>query len=210
MTANIVSQNVALCRLLSLELSRFGISATVSEHPLSHCNLCLMDAFACRTVPPSHHTALLLLGTAPRELIERAFAHLPLPLPLSDLRRAVTEYLTGSAVARKAETSAPPTARKESEPRLVIHRSNRTATVGDNGPIPLSEIEYKLLCRLEEFGQKPLSHGDVKDILGEATSNKLNVYICFLRRKLETGHLRLIHTVRGQGYTLIPQERKKQ
>lgn len=210
MKVNIVSRNPSLCRLLSLELSRFGLIPTVSEVPLEKFGLCLIDALTCRDLPPSEHTVLFLFGEPSDNKSERrARVRLPLPFPLAELRRAITEYLTDKNSMPQTSSPPSPTAEEPREDQLVIHHPSQSATVGNGTPVPLSEIEYKLLCRLQEFGSKPLSHEHVKDILGEATSNKLNVYICFLRRKLETGNLRLIHTVRGQGYTLIPQERKK-
>ena len=39
-------------------------------------------------------------------------------------------------------------------------------------------------------------------ILGNTESNKYNVYICYLRKKLEQGSIRLIRTIRGGGYLL--------
>ena len=42
-----------------------------------------------------------------------------------------------------------------------------------------------------------------KTLQGRGESNKLEVYLCFLRRKLERPRgLRLITTVRGKGYRL--------
>jgi len=53
---------------------------------------------------------------------------------------------------------------------------------------------------LEASGE-PVSRERIAEGIGESSANKVDVYICYLRRKLEqvTG-LRVIRTVRGKGY----------
>ncbi|MFJ3304397.1 response regulator transcription factor [Streptomyces sp. NPDC086549] len=74
-------------------------------------------------------------------------------------------------------------------------------------PLDLTKTEYSLLEYLLRNPAKVLSRGQImKDVWGfdyEPTSNTLDVYVMYLRRKLESrGEPRLIHTVRGLGYTL--------
>jgi two-component system response regulator MprA len=73
--------------------------------------------------------------------------------------------------------------------------------------IPLSRTEYQLLELLLANPKRVLS----RDVIFEKVwgydfgpdSNSLDVYIGYLRRKLETnGEKRLIHTVRGVGYVM--------
>ena len=48
----------------------------------------------------------------------------------------------------------------------------------------------------------------VYDARSDSTSNVVDVYISYLRKKVEReGHLRLIHTRRGEGYMLSAKER---
>ena len=48
------------------------------------------------------------------------------------------------------------------------------------------------------------SKEELLSCIGESAANKLEVYICYLRRKTETGDgYRLIRTVRGKGYCII-------
>lgn len=59
-------------------------------------------------------------------------------------------------------------------------------------------------CLLEHRGES-VSRDEISTVIGESSANKTEVYICFLRRKLEeTFGDRIIKTVRGKGYT-IPQ-----
>ncbi|MBT2585202.1 response regulator transcription factor [Arthrobacter sp. ISL-95] len=73
--------------------------------------------------------------------------------------------------------------------------------------IDLSSTEYALLCVLAENPEQTLSRAQISDsVWGYAmtpASNSLEVYVSYLRRKLEAeGEPRLIQTVRGVGYRL--------
>lgn len=73
--------------------------------------------------------------------------------------------------------------------------------------IDLSSTEYALLCVLAENPEQALTRSQISDaVWGYAmtpASNSLEVYVSYLRRKLEAeGEPRLIQTVRGVGYRL--------
>ncbi|MDH6218556.1 response regulator transcription factor [Streptomyces pseudovenezuelae] len=84
----------------------------------------------------------------------------------------------------------------------------RTRTVTRDGrPLGLTKTEYLLLEYLMRHPARVLSRSQIlKDVWGfdfEPTSNTLDVYVMYLRRKLESrGEPRLIQTVRGLGYSL--------
>jgi len=89
---------------------------------------------------------------------------------------------------------------------LELDRDAMTARRGARD-IPLTRTEYQLLELLLANPKRVLS----RDVIFEKVwgydfgpdSNSLDVYIGYLRRKLETdGEKRLIHTVRGVGYVL--------
>ncbi len=76
-------------------------------------------------------------------------------------------------------------------------------------PITLTRTEYELLAVLAAHPRQVLSRAQLlRDVWGfdfDPTSNTLEVYIGYLRRKTEEGGLpRLIHTVRGVGYVIRP------
>ncbi|WP_327696496.1 response regulator transcription factor [Streptomyces sp. NBC_00459] len=82
----------------------------------------------------------------------------------------------------------------------------RTVTRADRR-LDLTKTEFNLLEYLLRRPDKVLGRVQIlKDVWGfdfEPTSNTLDVYVMYLRRKLESrGEPRLIHTVRGMGYTL--------
>ena len=76
-------------------------------------------------------------------------------------------------------------------------------------PITLTRTEYELLAVLAAHPRQVLSRAQLlREVWGfdfDPTSNTLEVYIGYLRRKTEDGGLpRLIHTVRGVGYVIRP------
>jgi two-component system response regulator MprA len=89
---------------------------------------------------------------------------------------------------------------------VAMDRPTRTVTRADR-PLVLTRTEYALLEYLLLHPARVLSRAQIlKEVWGfdfEPTSNTLDVYVMYLRRKLESrGEPRLIHTVRGLGYTL--------
>ncbi|MGW1211315.1 response regulator transcription factor [Streptomyces sp. NPDC002499] len=89
---------------------------------------------------------------------------------------------------------------------VAMDLRTRTVTRGER-PLGLTKTEYLLLEYLMRHPAKVLSRAQIlKDVWGfdfEPTSNTLDVYVMYLRRKLESrGEPRLIQTVRGLGYSL--------
>jgi two-component system response regulator MprA len=89
---------------------------------------------------------------------------------------------------------------------VAIDLRSRTVTRGGR-PLDLTRTEYGLLEYLMRHPAKVLSRAQIlKEVWGfdfEPASNTLDVYVMYLRRKLESrGEPRLIQTVRGLGYTL--------
>ena len=74
-------------------------------------------------------------------------------------------------------------------------------------PIELTAKEYRLLVYLMQHAGRVLTRGQiVEQVWGydaSATSNVVEIYICYLRDKIDRGFPRpLIRTVRGSGYML--------
>ena len=68
----------------------------------------------------------------------------------------------------------------------------------------LSDHEIKLLGRLCESSGESVSREELNRLLGADSGNIADVYICRLRRKLESGDgKRVIFTVRSAGYKII-------
>jgi two-component system, OmpR family, response regulator MprA len=89
---------------------------------------------------------------------------------------------------------------------LTLDTTARRVLRGDN-VIALTRIEFDLLEMLLRNAERVLSYEAIKDhVWGFAeapASNALQVFVAFLRRKLEDGgRPRLVHNVRGVGYVL--------
>jgi two-component system, OmpR family, response regulator MprA len=89
---------------------------------------------------------------------------------------------------------------------LTVDLTARTVTRA-GAPLTLTRIEFALLELLLRNAEQVLSYDVILDRVwgyGEApASNALQVFVGFLRRKLEeNGSRRLVHNVRGIGYVL--------
>lgn len=107
------------------------------------------------------------------------------------------------AMMRRRYEKADPVIRVDD---LEMNTSTRTVCRGDR-PIDLTAREYALLELLAMRAGEVVSRTDIWEHLYEfhssAESNVVDVYIGYLRRKLEPpDQPRLIHTRRGQGYML--------
>jgi two-component system, OmpR family, response regulator MprA len=89
---------------------------------------------------------------------------------------------------------------------LTLDGAARRVTRGGQ-PVELTRTEFDLLETLLEHAGQVLTRGQLFErVWGcdlDGTSNTLDVYIGYLRRKLEAGGAaRLLHTVRGVGFVL--------
>jgi two-component system response regulator MprA len=163
---------------------------------------------ACRRLRASGDTTPVLLLTARDGVGDRvagldagADDYLVKPFALEELLARLRALLRRSQVGGQlgaadlltfADLSLDPATRE-------VHRGSR--------PIQLTRTEFALLEAFLTNPRQVLSRGQLFDqVWGYdfgATSNSLDVYIGYLRRKLEAdGETRLVHTVRGVGYVL--------
>jgi two-component system response regulator MprA len=80
----------------------------------------------------------------------------------------------------------------------------------DGAPLPLTQLEFDLLCHFLRSPRRVYGRQQLLDAVWAggtaATSNVVDVYVGYLRAKLEAGGApRLLHTVRGVGYALREQ-----
>jgi two-component system response regulator MprA len=88
---------------------------------------------------------------------------------------------------------------------LVLERASREAWRGTR-PIVLTATEFELLEHFMRHPRQVLTREQLLDAVwhGEPESdNVVAVYIGYVRQKLEAaGETRLLHTIRGAGYSL--------
>lgn len=69
--------------------------------------------------------------------------------------------------------------------------------------IPLSPNESRILDLLLSRLGSAVSRDEIAEVIGDSNSNKADVYVCYLRRKLEgASGVRLIKAVRNVGYMI--------
>ncbi len=124
------------------------------------------------------------------------------PFELDELLARVRALLRRSALAAPAPGSDSVLAFGD----LRMDTTTREVTRGDRA-LDLTRTEYLLLELFLTHPRQVLTREQIlSEVWGfdfEPSSNSLDVYVMYLRRKTEgTGEPRLIHTVRGVGYVL--------
>ena len=169
----------------------------------------VMDGLTvCRVLRSEKNRLPILMLTARTETSDRvagldagADDYLPKPFALEELLARLRALLRRT---RTDESEAKPEALRVAD--LRIDPAARRAWRGDD-ELDLSKTEFDLLELLVRNQGIVLDHSVIYErIWGYdfgPDSKNLAVYIGYLRRKIDTGDLpRLIHTVRGVGYTV--------
>src|SRR5665647_2737411 len=80
----------------------------------------------------------------------------------------------------------------------------------DGQEIRLTATEFELLRYFMRNPKRVLSKAQILDRVWhydfEGQANIVELYVSYLRRKIDTGRLPMIHTLRGVGYMLKPAE----
>lgn len=173
-----------LSRTVELELSELCERVLLIDDPekIPPCELLIIDLDHARV--PQHAAAARRIGYARREHAV-AFPFLCRPFRMSALRALVTD----------AAAEAP----------LRPSADYRTVTVGSE-TVLLSEREALLFRLLYEAGGEPVSRSVLAEAVfphADAPEDSVNVYIHYLRKKLERNKRRLIRAHRGGGYSLF-------
>jgi two-component system response regulator TrcR len=92
---------------------------------------------------------------------------------------------------------------------LVLDDASREV-LRDGVPVSLSATEFELLRYLMRNPRRALSRAEILDRVWNygygGRSSIVDLYISYLRKKIDTGRSPIIHTVRGVGYMLRPGE----
>ena len=90
---------------------------------------------------------------------------------------------------------------------LVMNLDTHEVTRGGD-EIPLTATQYQLLQYLMENPQRVLSKAQILEAVWNydfgGQANIVELYISYLRKRIDVGRAPMIHTVRGAGYVLKP------
>ncbi len=157
----------------------------------------------CRRLRRADNTIPILMLTARREVSDRvagldagADDYLPKPFALDELLARLR------ALLRRVPSADGPLAYADVVVDPHAHRATR-----DGSRLELTRTEFALLELFLRAPERALTRSEILvEVWGYdfgPTSNSLEVYVGYLRRKLEeSSRPRLIHTVRGIGYIL--------
>ncbi len=91
---------------------------------------------------------------------------------------------------------------QEKKAYLRVDHASKKAIWGNDG-ISLTDSEYRVLSLLCEKRGETVKRSEISELLGSLDGNICDVYICMLRRKIDNKlGVKLIYTVRGEGYVL--------
>lgn len=108
------------------------------------------------------------------------------------------------AILRRSQGSAPVSARLEFADLELDEDSHEVWKNGN--PVALSPTEFDLLRYLMANAGRVLSKAQILDHVWSydfgGDAGVVESYVSYLRRKVDTGDVKLLHTVRGVGYAL--------
>ena len=178
------------------------------EHAYGACLLDVMlpkrDGWSvCTELRASRNPVPILMLTARDAVTDRVHGfdlgaddYLPKPFDFQELLARVRSLIRRDRMHR---------ARVIKVADLEIDTSQHRVTRA-GAPIGLSHREYDLLEALAAHESRVLTREAIQERIWmdeESSSNTVDVYIGLLRKKIDAGHaIKLIHTVRGVGYTL--------
>ena len=199
----IVSKRVALSRFFELEAERFGIEVTVYDKAgadLSDFDMCILDTEALRRMPSLLPKRVLLISDEDGfDVSDSDVMRIGYPASIKDIDRIYARLAFGEQSRENDKTPEEPV--KE---RIYFYRELGNTVRYKDRNVQLSDHEIKLLGRLCESVGEPVSREELNRLLGADGGNIADVYICRLRRKLESGDgKRVIFTVRSAGYKII-------
>ncbi|CCB75268.1 two-component response regulator [YkoH] [Streptantibioticus cattleyicolor NRRL 8057 = DSM 46488] len=164
------------------------------------------------TTPILMLTARDTVGDRVTGLDAGADDYLVKPFELDELLARLRALLRRSEYAARAVAAGTPADATLTFADLRMDPATREVTRAGR-PVELTRTEYTLLELFLTHPRQVLTREQIlKSVWGfdfEPSSNSLDVYVMYLRRKTEAGGLpRLVHTVRGVGYVLRAPESK--
>jgi hypothetical protein len=196
----IYSADAVFARMLELEFRMQGMSVLTVEHPRDglFSDVALLDLDSSHApLPESYHRMIgFTRGSAISEDGTRRQCSMILSRPF-EMRLLRREIMGEQHVSVRSVADPAP-----SQMKLMLDSSD-TALHLNGQKISLTPKEAIVMKVLLAKRGTPVSREEISGLIGESVANKSDVYICYLRRKLEgISGVKIIHTVRGKGYCI--------
>ena len=199
----IYSGDAVFARMLELDFLMRGCTVLRSEQPRTEgcVETVILDLDSCPI--PASHTYRRLIGFTCNSLLltddvrRQCSMILHRPFEMGLLRR---EVFPGEAPLVRELREEPYSTQAPERLELTL---NGTQLRVQGHSFTLTPTEAQVMELLLEKRGEPVSRTEISQRIGASAANKADVYICYLRKKLEGElHFKLIHTVRKQGYCL--------
>lgn len=202
----IYSADEAFARMLELEFSMLGVRVLRAvAYAEGYADVVLLDLDSAAPPPTESYGRMIGFtghaANADDEWRRQCSLVLHRPFEMRLLRREITLALAdvGSPTALGTEAV---------DPALLVKRVSLDSEASclrlDRESVALTPKELLVARYLLSHRGEVVSREELALVLGEATSNKADVYVCYLRKKLERlTSVKLIRTVRNRGYLLV-------
>ena len=210
----IITDDKRFERMLSLELSDRGVDlpddigidpkqvTKKNFYTLVDLDFCskddIFDLVACSNVIGFSHT----YQDVNNEVLKSCYAVLHRPFLMEELFSVIFSDGKLPSVSRVRQDKNAGRQVKGKKAYLKVDHASKKAIWGNDG-IALTDSEYKVLSLLCDRRGETVSRSEISETLEATDGNICDVYICMLRRKIDNRlGIKLIYTVRGEGYVL--------
>ena len=193
----ILSQDAVFARMLELELEAMHFSVAVNSAPAGRQNDLILVDLDSASIPRKVGEARIVGFTRHFEVSaldaeRRCSMILHRPFQMRVLREEV------ALLDATAEERGVP----QGEETLEIALSGNTLMLGEKA-LTLRPKEATVMQALLANRGRSVSREELSALIGESSTNKTDVHVCYLRRKIATVTDRpIIKTVRGKGYKI--------
>lgn len=193
----ILSQDAVFARMLELELDAMHFSVQINCAPTVRKNDLILVDLDSASIPRKVNEARIVGFTRHFEVSaldadRRCSMILHRPFPMRVLREEVA-LLDANAEERD---------RQREEESTEITLNGNTLTLGEKA-LTLRPKEAMVMSALLANRGTAVSREQLSALIGESSTNKTDVHICYLRRKITTViEKTVIKTVRGKGYKI--------
>ena len=204
----ILSADEIFSRMLELEMLHCGLRVLSLRDANSffETELLLLDLDSVTApVKGSYQSAIGFTGSdvlTANETRRNCSMILHRPFEISRLRQEVLSVFRPNGEERAVSARSHGTARRKQTAHDGLFLQESELCFRDK-KVALSPAERAIMQRFLEKRGEVISKEELSSLIGESSANKTEVYVCYLRRKMETlSEKRFLKTVRGQGYRL--------